>query len=94
MNLLRISDKPALSDRVRLQVDPVTGGTVLLYPEGILELNETAQEIVQRCNGTSTVAEIVAELVHEYDVPQEELALDVIESLSGLMQRGMIVIRP
>src|SRR5437016_852311 len=40
-----------LTRRVRLQIDQTTGKMVLLFPEGIVELNETAQEILTRCDG-------------------------------------------
>src|SRR5262249_51895692 len=36
--------RPQLARGVRLQIDNLTGKGVLLYPEGIVELNETAQE--------------------------------------------------
>ncbi|MHB1273711.1 MAG: pyrroloquinoline quinone biosynthesis peptide chaperone PqqD [Rhodanobacter sp.] len=35
---------------------------VLLYPEGIVKLSASASEILKRCTGESTVADIVAEL--------------------------------
>ena len=45
------SAQPRLTNGVRLQTDSVTGKSVLLYPEGIIELNETAHEILSRCDG-------------------------------------------
>ena len=35
---------------------------MLLYPEGILQLNETAHAIVDRCDGLTSVTEIIAAL--------------------------------
>lgn len=35
---------------------------VLMYPEGIVKLNPTAGEILNRCDGDRTVSDIVAEL--------------------------------
>ena len=35
---------------------------VLLYPEGIVKLNQTAGEIIKRCDGAHTVDELVCEL--------------------------------
>ena len=58
------SAQPRLARGVRLQTDSKTGNSVLLFPEGVLELNETAQEIVTRCDGR-TVAEIVQALAEE-----------------------------
>jgi pyrroloquinoline quinone biosynthesis protein D len=72
-----------------LQVDATTGKNVLLFPEGVLELNETAQEIVTRCDGR-TVGEIIQALAEEYDVDLEIVAADVRETLADLQQRKLI----
>ena len=46
----------------RLQWEEAQGCHVLLYPEGMVKLNRSAGEILTRCTGTATVAEIVADL--------------------------------
>jgi pyrroloquinoline quinone biosynthesis protein D len=83
------SARPRLARGVRLQTDSTTGNSVLLYPEGILELNETAQQILGRCNG-QTVEEIVQALAEEYDADPEMLAADVRETLADLQRRKLI----
>ena len=83
------SAQPKLACGVRLQNDSKTGNSVLLFPEGVLELNETAQEIVTRCNGR-TVAEIVQALAEEYDADPQMLGADVREILADLQQRKLI----
>lgn len=35
---------------------------VLLYPEGVIKLNASAAEILKRCTGYTTVAQLVDEL--------------------------------
>lgn len=86
-----ISDgaQPRIAKGVRLQVDSATGKTVLLFPEGIVELNETAQEILARCDGR-TVSEIVRALAEEYDADRAALATDVRKTLADLQQRRLI----
>ena len=86
-----ISDlaRPSLAKGVRLQPDSSTGKSVLLYPEGIVELNETADEILSRCDGR-TLREIVCELAEEYEADSEALAADVRETLADLQQRKLI----
>ncbi len=79
---------------VRMQSDPATGDEVLLYPEGILILNETAREIVTRCDGKTTIAEIVAALAAEYERSPAELESDVSECLDDLHRRKLIVFTP
>ena len=83
------SAQPRLTNGVRLQTDSVTGKSVLLYPEGIIELNETAHEILSRCDGR-TLDEIVQALVKEYDANFEALAADVRDTLSDLQRRKLI----
>lgn len=83
------SAQPRLALGVRLQTDSKTGNSVLLFPEGVLELNETAREIVTRCDGR-TVAEIVQALAGEYDADPQMLGADVRETLADLQQRKLI----
>jgi pyrroloquinoline quinone biosynthesis protein D len=83
------SAQPTLARGVRLQTDSKTGNSVLLFPEGILELNETAQEILTRCHG-HTVTEIIQALADEYDVDSQMLDTDVRETLADLQRRKLI----
>jgi pyrroloquinoline quinone biosynthesis protein D len=83
------SAQPTLTRGVRLQTDSKTGNSVLLFPEGVLELNETAQEILTRCDGR-TVGEIIQALADEYDVDSHMLAADVRETLADLQRRKLI----
>lgn len=82
---------PRLAKGVRFQNDPATGKSVLLYPEGIIELNETAHEIVSRCDGR-TFGEIMHALAEEYDAEPAALAVDVRETLADLQRRKLIEI--
>ena len=81
--------RPTLARGVRLQTDSQTGNSVLLFPEGVLELNETAQEILARCDGR-TVSEIIQALAEEYEVDPQMLATDVREILADLQRRKLI----
>ena len=91
MPMLEIADaaQPRLARGVRLQIDSATRKNVLLFPEGILELNETAQEILTRCDGR-TVSDIVLALTEEYDADSMALAADVRETLIDLQRRKLI----
>ncbi len=91
MPMLEIADaaQPRLARGVRLQIDSATRKKVLLFPEGILELNETAQEILTRCDGR-TVSDIVLALTEEYDADPMALAADVRETLIDLQRRKLI----
>lgn len=81
--------RPRLARGVRFQIDGTTGKGVLLFPEGILELNETAEEILARCDGR-TLGEIVRELAEEYEADPTTLATDVREALADLQRRNLV----
>jgi pyrroloquinoline quinone biosynthesis protein D len=53
---------PCIGRGFRLQWEPVQSGHVLLYPEGMVKLNASAGEILKRCDGTTPVEAIVADL--------------------------------
>ena len=91
MATLTIPDaaEPRLAKGVRLQTDSTTGRSVLLFPEGIIELNETAQDILSRCDGRM-LGEIVHALAKEYDADLEIVAADVRETLADLQRRKLI----
>ena len=86
-----ISDlaRPSLANGVRLQIDSTTSKSVLLYPEGIVELNETAYEVLSRCDGR-TLREIISELAQEYEADRAAIAADVNETLADLQRRKLI----
>ena len=43
---------PRLAPKVRVKWDHVRQKYLLLFPEGLLVLNQTAQEIIAMCDGT------------------------------------------
>ncbi|MBD9414217.1 pyrroloquinoline quinone biosynthesis peptide chaperone PqqD [Pseudomonas sp. PDM16] len=53
---------PTIRRGFRLQFEPAQGCHVLLYPEGMIKLNESAGEILKMVDGQRSVATIVAEL--------------------------------
>ena len=53
---------PRIGHGFRLQWEPAQQSHVLLYPEGMVKLNQSAGEILKRCDGTRDVAAIVDDL--------------------------------
>lgn len=90
MSAIPLKQTPALAKSVRLRTDQITSEPVLLYPEGLMELNETAHAIVSRCDGIRTVDEIVAEISAEYETETAELKEDVLLCLESLRAKGLI----
>jgi pyrroloquinoline quinone biosynthesis protein D len=56
------ASRPAVGRGFRLQWEPAQNAHVLLYPEGMIKLNGSAGEIMKRCDGAATIAEITADL--------------------------------
>ena len=84
--------RPSLAKGVRLQIDSITSKSVLLYPEGVVELNETADEILSRCDGRM-LGQIVRELADAYEADSNALAADIRDTLSDLERRKLIVFK-
>ena len=61
---------PAIRRGFRLQFEPAQGCHVLLYPEGMIKLNDSASEILKQVDGKRSVAEIIGNLHQRFpDVP-------------------------
>ena len=82
--------RPRLARGVRLQTDVKTGEPMLLFPEGVLYLSETANAVLSRCNGVETVSGILGLLAEEYEVSPETLREDVLDCLNDLQQRKLV----
>ena len=59
--------QPKLNRLFRLQFEPAQDAHVLLYPEGMVKLNQSAAQILLRCDGTRDIAAIVADLEHTFN---------------------------
>ncbi|HSV60592.1 MAG TPA: pyrroloquinoline quinone biosynthesis peptide chaperone PqqD [Variovorax sp.] len=57
-----IATQPRIGTGFRLQWEPAQMSHVLLYPEGMVKLNQSSGEIMKRCDGQRSVAVIVQEL--------------------------------
>lgn len=52
----------------RLQWEPAQNAHVLLYPEGMVKLNQSAGEILKRCDGTRDMDTLIAELEQAFNI--------------------------
>jgi pyrroloquinoline quinone biosynthesis protein D len=78
---------PAIWRLARLQFDEVRNQRVLLYPEGVVLLNDTGATILDLCDGRRSVADIAATLQERYHC---DVLADVIEYLDGLTAQGLV----
>jgi pyrroloquinoline quinone biosynthesis protein D len=83
--------KPALGQGFRLQWEPAQRAHVLLYPEGMVKLNDSAGEILRRCNGERTVAEIVTDLESAFSTTG--LSKDVTAFMNIALEKRWLEIR-
>ena len=81
------SSLPKLWRMTRLHFDPVQQRPVLLYPEGAVLLNDTGAAILELCNGSNTVEQIVSILTERYHA---DVSGDVTEYLSLMAERELI----
>ncbi len=81
--------QPRLAAKARLKWDEVRQKHLLLFPEGLLVLNPTAQAVLERCDGRHAIAEITKTLSDQY---QTDVSGDVQELLSKLAERGLVVL--
>lgn len=53
---------PSIARYFRMQFESAQDSWVLLFPEGMIKLNQSAAQILQRCDGKRDVAAIVSDL--------------------------------
>ena len=77
-NAIQTSQVPTLNNLYRMQWEESQDSWVLLYPEGMVQLNGSAGEIMAQVDGVRTVADIIAVL--ETKFPEAgDLSADIVE---------------
>jgi coenzyme PQQ biosynthesis protein PqqD len=79
--------RPALVRYARYRWDELRRQHQLVFPEGVLVLNDTAAAVVRLCDGRST-KELVAALEEQF--PGSQPARDVGELLQRLARKGLL----
>ncbi|MCE8018497.1 pyrroloquinoline quinone biosynthesis peptide chaperone PqqD [Halomonas sp. MCCC 1A17488] len=75
----------------RLQWEQAQGRHVLLYPEGMVQLNDSAGAILAQLDGRRDVADVVANLQARFaDAPAAEIERDVHDFLLDAARQGWI----
>jgi len=86
-------DRPlGLQVGFRLQYETAQESHVLLFPEGMIALSESASEIVKLCDGTRSATAIVTDLEEKF--PGVDLSADVMEFLGVAWGKGWITALP
>jgi len=85
---LKPEDVLAIGRYFRLQWEQAQQAYVLLYPEGMVELSESAAAILTRCDGKASLAQITAALQQQF--PEDAIATDVREFLEEAYANGWV----
>src|SRR3989338_9968858 len=83
-------DYPAMNPMFLLRWEKTQDAYVLLYPEGVIKLNGSAAEILKRCTGKTTVAELVGELKKLFDDEGAEIENGIYRFLETSHAKGWI----
>ncbi len=85
------ASQPAVGRGFRLQWEEAQNSHVLLYPEGMIKLNGSAGEILKRCDGTRTIADITADLERAFAAVN--LSADVLRFVRLAVEKKWLQIR-
>ena len=72
----------------RMQWEEAQQSWVILYPEGMVKLNDSAAEILRRCDGVKPLTAVIAELEAAYD--EQDIAADVLELVGAALEQGWL----
>jgi pyrroloquinoline quinone biosynthesis protein D len=89
-NQFEADDRPTLNPLFMFRWEETQHAYVLLYPEGVVKLNDTAGEILKRCTGKLTVADLTAELGRLFDADPRQLEGSVLKFLEVSHAKGWI----
>lgn len=81
-------DIPKIAPAFRFQWEEAQNCHVVLYPEGMVKLSESAGEIMKRCDGQRSVAELINDLHQTF--PEADLDNDVYKFLEVAHANGWI----
>lgn len=85
---LELDDVVELNPNYHFRWEEPQQAHVLLYPEGIVKLNQTAAAILEACTGAASIAAGTAELARRYDKP--DLDAEVLKFLEVAYAKGWI----
>lgn len=72
----------------RLQWEKIQQKNIILYPEGMVELNQSSTEILKLCDGTRKCAQIINELEAKFGA--SNLGNEIIDFIEIALQNGWI----
>jgi pyrroloquinoline quinone biosynthesis protein D len=92
--MAEMAERPRLAPGVRLHFDKARDAWVLLGPERVIETEGPAHEILRRCDGSRSVAQIVNELAVVFVADRAVIEGDVLEMLADLVAKRLVLNAP
>jgi pyrroloquinoline quinone biosynthesis protein D len=89
---LTLDDVVELSPSFHFRWEEPQRAYVLLYPEGIVKLNESAAAILETCTGGASIAAGAAELAARYG--RNDLEHEALKFLEVAHAKGWIRVKP
>jgi pyrroloquinoline quinone biosynthesis protein D len=83
--------KLVMPRHVKLRHDPGRGRWIVLAPERVFNPDETAVEVLKRCDGQRSVNDIAEALSQDYQAPLEVVTSDILEMLQDLTDKGVLI---
>ena len=77
-----------INEHFQLQYEEAQDCFVLLYPEGMVQLNQSAGEIMNLCDGTNTSIDITNILEKKFNI--KDLQKDVVAFLEEAINRKWV----
>jgi len=85
--------KPVLPRGVRLTENPQQGW-VLVAPERVFKADGIASVILQRCDGTISIAQMADEFAAAYNAPRDRILSDILALLQTLADKRLLDVAP
>ncbi len=86
-----LNDKPEINPLYEFRWEEPEKAFLLLYPEGIIKLNDSAGNILSHCTGDKTLENIIADLEKAFDV--KDLQDDVYSFMEVALGKGWIRVK-
>lgn len=89
--LLDEQAQPRLAPHVRLTFDQRREQWMVLAPERLLIPDEIALEVLQRCDGRTSIAAMIDAFAATFNAGRDEIAADVLALVHDLISKGVLV---
>ncbi len=90
MATVDLQNRYRLAPGHRLQWEEAQQAWVILYPEGMIRLNDSAADVLRRCDGQKPLRAVVAEVESDYE--QAGLGDDILALVDAALADGWLCI--